>query len=110
MVVITHNKAYQPKGCIVVSSVMEALRVAEKNHENEVFIIGGGEVFKQAIGFANKIYLTTVHVDADADVFFPKIDFSIWEIIRSEFSSWDENDDYESDFKILIRNNYKWDN
>src|SRR4030066_2251502 len=60
MVIITRRKAYHPTGCIVVNSILEATRFAETNHEDELFIIGGGEIFKKAIGLAKKIYLTTV--------------------------------------------------
>jgi dihydrofolate reductase len=105
MVVVSYNAGYHPIGCIVVNSVEEAIRVAMEAHEIEVFIIGGGEVFRQTINIANKIYLTNVHVDAKADVFFPNIDSSLWKLEWNQVSSWDEKDEYESDFKILIRNN-----
>jgi len=105
MVVVSYNAGYHPKGCIVVNSIEEAIRVAMDAHEIEVFIIGGGEVFRQTINIANKIYLTNVHVDAKADVFFPNIDSSLWKLVWNQVSSWDEKDEYESDFKILIRNN-----
>lgn len=105
MVVVTHNPEYHPKGCIAVNSIEEAIRIAIENHQKEVFIIGGGEIFIQTINLVNKIYLTNVHVDAKADVFFPKIDSSIWKLVLDQASYRDEKDDYESDFKILIRNN-----
>lgn len=102
MIVITQQKDYFPKGCMVVNSLGEAIKLAENNHETEVFIIGGGEIFHQAIGHADKIYLTTVHADVDADVLFPKIDLNHWELSKSEDPSQDEKDEYKSDFKILI--------
>ena len=105
MIVVTHKTAYHAKGCIVVNSIGEAIRVAEGNHEIEVFIIGGGEIFKQSIGLANKLYITNVHVDADADVFFPFIEDSLWKLVWIEEITRDEKDEYESGFKILIRNN-----
>jgi dihydrofolate reductase len=105
MIVVTHKTTYHAKGCIVVNSIAEAIRVAERNHEIEVFFIGGGEIFKQSIGVANKIYLTIIHVDADADVFFPVIEDSLWKLVWNEVPVRDEKDEYESNFKILIRNN-----
>jgi len=105
MVVVTHNTGYHPEGCIVVNSIEDAIRKAINNQETEVFIIGGGEVFKQTINIANKIYLTNVHVDAKADVFFPKIDSSLWKLVWNEAPSRGEKDEYESDFKVLMRNN-----
>lgn len=105
MVIVTHDARYHSKECIVANSIEEALRIAMEAHEIEVFIIGGGEVFIQTINIANKIYLTNVHVDAKADVFFPKIDSSLWKLVWNEAPSWDEKDEYESDFKVLMRNN-----
>lgn len=107
MVVVTNTKSFHPEGCHVVNSIEEAMRVAIEAHEIEVFIIGGGEIFKQSISIANKIYLTNVHVDAKTDVFFPTIDSSIWKLVSNQASSRDEKDEYESDFKILIRNKYR---
>ena len=105
MIIVTKNSTYLQKGCIVVNSIEEAIREAERNNQKEVFIIGGGEIFKQSIVIANKIYLTNVHTNTDADVFFPKIDKSSWKMIWSEEIAQDEKDKYESDYKILVRNN-----
>jgi dihydrofolate reductase len=105
MVIVTHDERYHSKGCMVANSIEEAVRIAMGSHEVEVFIIGGGEVFKQTINIANKIYLTNVHVDAKADVFFPKIDSSLWKLVWNEAPSRGEKDEYESDFKVLMRNN-----
>ena len=103
MIVITHQKGYSPKGCRVVHSLDNAIKLAEDNHETEVFIIGGGEIFRQAIGRADKIYLTTVHVIIDVDVSFPDIPPNQWKIIETEALPIDNKDEYASDFKILIR-------
>jgi dihydrofolate reductase len=105
MIIVTKNPTYLQKGCIVVNSIEDAIREAGRNNEKEVFIIGGGEIFKQSIEIANKIYLTNVHRDTDADVFFPKIDKTFWKMIWSEEIAQDEIDEYESDYKILVRNN-----
>lgn len=102
MIIITHRKNYSPKECLVVNSLEAAINLARGNRENELFIIGGGEVFTQAFSLADKIYLTTVHTDINADVFFPKIDFSHWEVITEEDILQNENDEFGSDFRILI--------
>jgi len=105
MIVVTKNPTYHPEGCIVVNSIEEAIREAEGNNEKEIFIIGGGELFKQSIDIANKIYLTNVHAETDADVFFPNIDNSKWKMIWSEEIAQDEKDEYKSDYQILVRIN-----
>ena len=103
MVVITHQKDYAASGCIVVHSLADALQVAEADHESEVFIIGGGEIFSQAIDQADKIYLTKVHTDAHADVKFPDLDFTQWNNLAEGLQSSTERDDYPSEFMILFR-------
>lgn len=82
-IIITHNRDYQAPGCIVVPSLEEAIQTATKKSDlfsdsrsdledpGEIFIIGGGEIFKQAIPLVDKIYLTLVESDAQGDVFFP---------------------------------------
>jgi dihydrofolate reductase len=103
MVVISHQKDYAAPGCQVVQSISQALRVAEDNHENEVFIIGGGEIFTQSVEIADKIYLTTVHAEVDADVKIPIIDYTQWEMIYREMMLQNDQDEYPSDFKIYVR-------
>jgi dihydrofolate reductase len=69
-----------PLGIIKASGIDEAFAVAEKNMENEVFIIGGGEIFDQTIELVDRIYLTKLMDRFDGDTFFPAIDFSKYEI------------------------------
>ena len=103
MVVVTNAKSFHPEGCLVVNSIDEAIRIAENNHETEIFIIGGGQVFAQSIGRADKIYLTKVHTVSNADVFFPYIDASRWTLVSSEETINHEKDEYKSTFQILQR-------
>jgi len=105
MVVVTRNTAYHPKGCIVVNSLEAAVNIAKNNQETELFVIGGGDIFNQAIDIADKVYLTTVHAVVNADVFFPTLDPSKWKLIWNERIAFGGQDDFESDFKILLRNN-----
>ncbi len=103
MVIVTRKNDYFVEGCLVVNSLRAAIDLAKVNLDNELFIIGGGEIFKQTIGMADKIYLTTVHTEVGADVYFPKLDPHEWEITSTESMSPNVIEDYESDFKILAR-------
>lgn len=100
-VVITRQKGYQPEGCIVVDSIEKALAISPKN-EN-VFIIGGGEIYTLGFPFAQKIELTRVHNDFEADVFFPEIDLKQWKLIEEEFHLKDEKHKYDFSFQTFIR-------
>jgi dihydrofolate reductase len=104
MIVVTHQKDYFPIGCMTVHSINAAIKLAKKKHETEVFIIGGGEIFNQALDLADKIYLTTVHADIEADIYFTEINKSLWTIMKSEETTLDENDEYTTDFQVLVRN------
>ncbi|MCR4260783.1 MAG: dihydrofolate reductase [Candidatus Colwellbacteria bacterium] len=72
-IVITRNLEYAAEGAIIASSLEEALRKAQEVDDQEVFIIGGGEIFKQALPLVNKLYLTIIDDRVDnADIFFPE--------------------------------------
>jgi len=68
-VVISRNPAFRPPGVTVVPSLAEALALAAT--EREVFVIGGGEIYRQALPLADRIYLTVVHARVEGDTWFP---------------------------------------
>jgi dihydrofolate reductase len=73
-IVITSNENFAkevPEGVIVVNSLMEALVIAPDLDEKEVFIIGGGRVYAEALGFADRLYLTLIDKDFEGDTVFP---------------------------------------
>lgn len=71
-IVLTRDASYHKEGFIIAHSFDEALGIAQKSPgSEEIFVIGGGQVFAQAMGAAEKLYLTVVDETADADTFFP---------------------------------------
>ncbi|RXP58633.1 dihydrofolate reductase [Lutibacter sp. HS1-25] len=89
-IIITRNKNYTQSGCIVVNSLNEAIEAAKA--DTNPYILGGAEIYKQAMSIADKLDLTLVHQTFDADAFFPKIDFNLWEeSSREDFKSDDLN-------------------
>jgi dihydrofolate reductase len=103
MVVITRNPDYQAESVHVVGSLEQALAFAHSRNEAEVFVIGGGEIFRQALPLVDRIYFTLVHTQACADVFFPQLDASEWLTSREETFPADEYNDYVHTFRILER-------
>jgi dihydrofolate reductase len=96
-IVISRQPNYKvPAGVIVVNNLDDALDAAK--NDTQPFIIGGGEIYKQAMAFANKIELTRVHASFDADTFFPKIDSSIWKETQKSYHPKDENHEYAFTF------------
>ncbi|GAA4907933.1 dihydrofolate reductase [Mucilaginibacter defluvii] len=74
------------EGCEVVNSLERALTICAG--EDEVFIVGGAEIYKQAMPVTDKIYLTIVHHDFEGDTFFPEIDYSEWvETARTNYEA-----------------------
>lgn len=97
-IIITRQKNYSaPEGCIIVDSLKKAINLCPKDQEN--FIIGGGEIYKQSMEIADKIELTRVHTKVDADTFFPEIDKNEWNLIATESHPKDEK--HAFDFTYL---------
>ena len=90
-----------PNECIsdveVVDSIEKAIKIFDKDKES--FIIGGGMIYRQFLPLANKIYLTVVHKNYEADVFFPEIDYTEWEITEKE-----EHLEHDPPFSYLTLN------
>jgi dihydrofolate reductase len=105
MIVVTRNTNYQPDGCLVAHSLDSAFEFARMGDEDEVFVIGGGELFEQTIELADRIYLTQVHAELQADVFFPEFSPDDWQEVQTEFIPADEKNEYDSTYKLLVRNN-----
>ncbi len=102
-VVITKQKDYKaPAGVIIVNSLKDAIDASAK--DPAPFIIGGGEIYRQAIHLAGKIELTRVHETFVGDAFFPTIDPNIWKETANTFHTKDQNDDYDFSFITYERN------
>ncbi len=96
-IIISRNKDYHVEGCIIVNSLEKAI-LAAKDDTNP-YILGGGEIYRQALDHADILDLTLVHHSfEDADTFFPPIDFKKWEEINREDFKADETHDYDYSF------------
>lgn len=90
-IIITRRKDYQAENCKVVHSMEEALKVAKSlPNVKEICILGGGEIYKLGLSFANKIELTRIHDNFEnGDAFFPNIDCNQWELLSEIYHSSD---------------------
>jgi dihydrofolate reductase len=101
-VIITRQPDFKAEGCIVVNSLDEALAACPQ--DDEAFIIGGGEIYKQSIDRADKIELTRVYgTSPEADAFFPEIDTEKWTLAEEVFHSKDEKHKFDFNFETFIR-------
>ncbi|MDP2337709.1 MAG: dihydrofolate reductase [Bacteroidota bacterium] len=99
-IVITDIPEEKFERCEMVFSIDEAAE-AVKN-EGEAFVIGGGMIYRQFFPIAGKLYLTLVHRDFDADVYFPEIDYSEWEELYRE-DLYDEKNGFSYSYLNLKR-------
>lgn len=81
-VVVTRNRDFEADGVTATHDLDEAIAVASEramaSDADEVMIIGGGEIYAQAIGGADRLYISALDVEADGDTRFPKIDPAVW--------------------------------
>ncbi len=102
-IVITRQTDWKAAGVIVATDLQDALKKAAETNCNEVFVIGGGEIYKWAIDIADKILITRVHADFDADTFFPEIDETKWKLIKNQDFGGDEKHAYAYSFQTWLR-------
>jgi dihydrofolate reductase len=88
--VITRNKNYSCEGATVFHSLESAIVTAEQSGLESVFILGGGDIYRQAISIADKLIITEVHAEFEGDTRFPEINLAIWKEIKREDHKADE--------------------
>lgn len=98
-IVITSDKNWKAEGAIVVTNWNDALFVAKDAETKEVFVIGGGEIYKEAIKRGDRIYLTRVHTIVDGDAFFPEIDHKKWKLVSKKDCFKDDKHNFDYTFE-----------
>ncbi len=83
-IIITRDVTYQKDGCSIAHSLHQAIVKAKEVEDKELFIIGGGEIYNQALPLADKLYLTLIDEKKDADTFFPDYSEFKKEVVREE--------------------------
>jgi dihydrofolate reductase len=98
-IIITRKENYVAPNCIIKNNIKDALETANKNKEEEVFIIGGGEIYKLALeeNLVDRIYLTRIHHVFDGDTFFPNLSDEWKETYKEDFFK-DEKHKYDFTF------------
>lgn len=103
-IVITRQLDYKAEGCVVLPSLLDGVEYAKKRGERELFIIGGGEIYRQSLSVCSHIYYTEVDAEIlDASVFFPKLEAHEWRLVSEEPHEKDENNPHPYVFKVFKR-------
>lgn len=99
-IVVSRKKDWFEEGILIVGSIKEALKFAKKIDE-EVFVIGGGNIYEQTMEVVDKLEVTLVKADLEADTFFPKIDPKIWKKTNEICHEKDEKNGYDFCFQTF---------
>ena len=107
-IIITRNLTYDPglpptPLLKITHSLQQAISLAQASGDSEVFIIGGGEIFIQALSLADRIYLTRVETRLPCDTFFPELDPQTWQIVQDIHMPADDRNPYSTTFQVLNR-------
>lgn len=98
-IVISRNSYESTENLVYCNSLPEAINIAKEKDE-EIFIIGGGEIYRQSLPLAHKIHFTKVHTEIAGDTFFPELNENEWEVESSTFHPKDEK--HQFDYTFLI--------
>ena len=97
-IVVSRKKDWFEEGILIVGSLKEALKFAQKIDE-DIFIIGGGNIFEQTMDIADKLEVTEIKTIIDADTFFPEIDEKIWKKTGEVCHEKDEKNNFDFCFQ-----------
>lgn len=102
-IIVTRDIFFISSNCLVTNNIPDALQMAHQAGEEEVFIIGGGQIYEQTKELWDRLYITEVDLSVEGDVFFPELDWAQWKEISSEFHNKNDKNEYDYTFRILER-------
>jgi dihydrofolate reductase len=100
-IVVTRNNDYHPCGCEVIHSLNMIQELSRK--EDEIFLIGGAELFKETLAIADRLYITKIEASFDGDTFFPEFVYSDWKLISKEKGLNNAKNPYDYYFSVYVR-------
>ncbi len=103
-IVVTGRKDWHPAGVLVCHSIDPAIEKAKESDAKEIFIIGGGEIFKETMDRVSRIYITRVHTTVEGDTFYPEINTTIWQRISAQSFPADDKHNYAYTFEVWEKN------
>jgi dihydrofolate reductase len=101
-IVLTREKSYTSPGCTVIHSIEDLLNI-DKEKDEEVFVIGGAEIFKEVFTSADRLYITLIEDVFEGDTYFPDFDQSEWEVVSKEKGIKDEKNPYDYYYIVFKR-------
>ncbi len=102
-IIVTRDKNYSVEGCVVVHSIEEAIELAQRNGESELFFCGGEAIYSKGLELCDKLYLTEVDYNGEADTFLPDYNLYQWKCENSEAFSSNEKNEFSFVTKDLVK-------
>ena len=102
-VVLTKKKDWTADNVVVAHTIGEAIEKARDSDSKEIFIIGGGEIFKETLSMVDRVYLTRVHTHVEGDTSYPELDPAEWTQKKAETFPADERNNYSYTFEMWER-------
>ncbi|MEO8721360.1 MAG: dihydrofolate reductase [Ginsengibacter sp.] len=99
-IVVTRRTDWQPENVLISHDIDEAIEKAKECDTREIFIIGGGEIFKETYNRVDRIYLTRVHTTIEGDTTYPSLDKLRWKLIKQDSYKSDDKNNYPYTFEV----------
>ncbi|MBK6859287.1 MAG: dihydrofolate reductase [Saprospiraceae bacterium] len=100
-IIVTRDPYFIVSNCLIAHSINEGLYLAQKSGESELFIIGGGEIYKQTAHLWNRLYITKVAIDCEGDTFFPELEMNEWTLISEQHHTKDDLNEMNYSFLVF---------
>lgn len=100
-IVLTRDSAFAFPGAVIARSLEQAVKRA--GDDQEIFLIGGGQVYRETLEKADRLYLTMVHAEVDGDTYFPEIHLTQWQLVDRERHSADDKNEHDYSFIVYDR-------
>lgn len=98
-IIVTRDQDYSQEGCLVLNSLEGIVELSEQSDE-EIFVIGGAEIFQQILPCSDRLYITHIYHEFEGDTYFPKTNEEEWDMVKSDKRIKDENNPYDYEFAV----------
>lgn len=102
-ILLTRDKNFHFEGAVIFHELNEAIKYAREAGEEELMVIGGGEIYRQCLPIADQVYLTRVHAQIEGDTYFPELLEKEWELKSEDYHPKDEKHNYAFTFQTFLR-------
>lgn len=103
-IVLTRKQNYSAPGCTIIHSVDDIKKLNAERKDEELFVIGGAELFNHVLDFSDRLYITLIEDEFEGDTFFPEINQNVWNLVSKEKGIKDEKNPYNYYFMIYEKN------